>query len=70
MIAFRLDFSDAATAAGFEITESNDKARYPRRPYVRSGYISIPKKTKKTEMLLKIGKKMASSKSRRKAIKN
>ena len=64
------ELSDAATAAGFEITESNEKARYPRRPYVRSGYISIPKKTKKTEMLLKIGKKMASSKSRRKAIKN
>ena len=64
------ELSDAATAAGFEITDSNEKARYPRRPYVRSGYISVPKKSKKMDILVKIGKKMAGSKSRRKAIKN
>ena len=64
------ELSDAAIAAGFEITESNETARYPRRPYVRSGYISVPKKSKKTDILAKISQKMVNSKARRKTIKN
>ena len=28
---------DASKAAGLEIKESDDKVRYPKRPYVRSG---------------------------------
>jgi signal recognition particle subunit SRP19 len=36
---------DAAKAAGYSLTaeESNDQARYPRRSFVRSGYIMLPK---------------------------
>ena len=34
---------DAAKAAGFELKETNEKVRFPKRPYVRSGYIVLPK---------------------------
>jgi signal recognition particle subunit SRP19 len=36
---------DAAREEGLEVTldHSNDHARFPRRSYVRSGYIMIPK---------------------------
>ena len=37
------ELSDAAETAGLEIAETNEKARFPRRPYVRSGYISLAK---------------------------
>jgi len=40
---------DAAREEGLEVTldHSNDHARFPRRSYVRSGYIMIPKITSK-----------------------
>ncbi|MDI1495396.1 MAG: SRP19 protein [Cenarchaeum symbiont of Oopsacas minuta] len=56
------ELSDAVKAVGFDIFELNENARYPRRPYIRSGYIAIPKKSKKTSMLVKIGKKMVERK--------
>ena len=37
------ELMDATTSAGFEITESDDKVRFPKRPFVRSGYIVLPK---------------------------
>ena len=37
------ELMDATTSAGFEITESDDKVRVPKRPFVRSGYIVLPK---------------------------
>ena len=48
----------AATAAGFEITESQEKVRFPRRPFVRSGYIVLPKVSSKTKILNKISEKL------------
>ena len=42
----------------FEITESEEKVRYPRRPYVRSGYIVLPKGSSKTNILNKISQKL------------
>ena len=51
---------DATTSAGFEITESNDKVRFPRRPFVRSGYIVLPKGSSKTKIINKISKKLVS----------
>lgn len=52
------ELSDAAQAAGFEITETEDKVRYPKRPYVRSGYIVLPKGSSKTNILNKISQKL------------
>ena len=52
------ELSDAALAAGFEITETEDKVRYPKRPYVRSGYIVLPKGSSKTKILNKISEKL------------
>lgn len=40
------EMADAATAAGLEIAHTNDRARFPKRPYVRSGYIALPKSGK------------------------
>ena len=50
--------TDAAQAAGFEITETEEKVRYPKRPYVRSGYIVLPKGSSKTIILNKISQKL------------
>jgi signal recognition particle subunit SRP19 len=58
------ELSDAAQAAGFEITETDDKVRFPRRPYVRSGYIVLPKGSSKTKILNKISEKLVSKRSK------
>ncbi|MDP2668198.1 MAG: signal recognition particle subunit SRP19/SEC65 family protein, partial [Nitrosopumilaceae archaeon] len=39
---------DAIKDAGFVIKESDDKVRFPKRPYVRSGYVVLPKGSPKT----------------------
>jgi signal recognition particle subunit SRP19 len=52
------ELSDAAQLAGFEITETEEKVRYPKRPYVRSGYIVLPKGSSKTIILNKISQKL------------
>ena len=52
------ELTEAAQAAGFEITESEETVRYPRRPYVRSGYIVLPKGSSKTKILNKISEKL------------
>ena len=52
------ELTDAAQAAGFEITETEEKVRYPKRPYVRSGYIVLPKGSSKTIILNKISQKL------------
>ncbi len=55
---------DATKAAGFEITESNDKVRFPKRPFVRSGYVVLPKGSTKTIILNKISEKLTSKRSK------
>jgi len=52
------ELTEATKAAGFEITETEEKVRYPRRPYVRSGYIVLPKGSSKTNILDKISQKL------------
>lgn len=49
---------DAAREAGFEVTESDEKVRFPRRAYVRSGYVSLPKESPKTKTLYKISERL------------
>jgi len=49
---------DATKSAGFEITESQDQVRFPRRPFVRSGYVVVTKGSPKTKILNKISEKL------------
>lgn len=55
---------DAAKAAGFEPTETNDQVRFPRRPYVRSGYIVVSKGQPKAKVISTIGEKLASRRAK------
>ncbi len=55
---------DATKDAGFEITESNDKVRFPKRPFVRSGYVVLPKGSSKTIILNKISEKLILKRSK------
>ncbi|HXV66787.1 MAG TPA: signal recognition particle subunit SRP19/SEC65 family protein [Nitrosopumilaceae archaeon] len=55
---------EAAKSAGLELTESNDKVRFPKRPYVRSGYIILPKDGPKTKILNKISEKLVSKRAK------
>ena len=58
------ELTDAAKTAGFEITESNDKVRFPRRSFVRSGYMVLPKQSSKTKILNKISEKLVAKRSK------
>lgn len=55
---------DATKEAGFEPKESNDKVRFPRRAYVRSGYIVLPKVSPKTKILYKISEKLVAKRAK------
>ena len=58
------ELMDAITAGGFEITESDDKVRFPKRPFVRSGYVIVPKGSPKTKILNKISEKLVAKRSK------
>ncbi len=58
------ELTDATKLAGFEVTESNDKVRFPRRPFVRSGYVILPKGSSKTIILNKISEKLVAKRSK------
>lgn len=66
------EMSDAATEAGLDIAGTNERARFPKRSYVKSGYISLPKagKTKGAilDMISKklVAKRAAKSKKKKK----
>ncbi len=55
---------EATKSSGLEITESEDKVRYPKRPYVRSGYVVVPKGSSKTKILNKISEKLVSKRAK------
>ena len=55
---------DATTAAGIEPTETEDQVRFPKRPYVRSGYIVLEKKSTKTSIMNKISEKLVSKRTK------
>jgi signal recognition particle subunit SRP19 len=56
------DLTEAAIEAGYEPLEqeNTEQVRYPRRPYVKSGYIVLPKSTeqKKSTILERVAEKM------------
>ena len=58
------ELTDATTSAGFEIIETEDKVRYPKRPFVRSGYVVLPKGSSKTIILNKISQKLISKRAK------
>ncbi|MGY5150825.1 MAG: signal recognition particle subunit SRP19/SEC65 family protein [Candidatus Nitrosopumilus sp. bin_6a] len=58
------ELMDATQASGFEITESDDKVRFPKRPFVRSGYVIVPKGSSKTKILNKISEKLVHKRSK------
>src|SRR5574341_67410 len=55
---------DAVKDAGFVIKESDDKVRFTKRPYVRSGYVVLPKGSPKTKILDKISQKLVSKRAK------
>lgn len=58
------DLAAAAEAAGYKVSESRDDVRYPRRPYVRSGYVAVQKSGPKAAALARIGARLADGKKR------
>ena len=55
---------ESAKAAGLKPTATDDQVRFPKRPYVRSGYIVLPKTEKKTAILEKISQKLVSKRAK------
>ena len=55
---------DATKAAGLEPTETEDQVSFPKRPYVRSGYIVLEKKSTKTSIMNKISEKLVSKRAK------
>jgi signal recognition particle subunit SRP19 len=65
------ELNDAAIQAGFEPVpqETSEQVRYPRRSFVKSGYIVLPKSAeqKKSTILIRVAEKMQKSKQKIKA---
>jgi signal recognition particle subunit SRP19 len=55
---------ESSKAVGLKPTETDDKVRFPKRSYVRSGYIILEKKFPKTSILNKISAKMVTSRAK------
>lgn len=64
---------EAAVAEGLDITSDsyNDHARFPRRSYVRSGYIMIPKNQdkKKSDIISSLSSRIISKRNKIKRTK-
>jgi signal recognition particle subunit SRP19 len=59
---------DASKSAGFAVTSdnTNETARFPRRPYVRSGYVMLEKNQnlKKSNIVITLAGKMMQNRSK------
>ena len=55
---------ELAKAAGFKPTETNDQVRFPKRSFVRSGYIILEKTLPKTKILDKISEKLVTKRKK------
>jgi signal recognition particle subunit SRP19 len=60
------DLIDAARSIGYDPPQedTNDHARYPRRPFVRSGYVMLPKKENKSALIRAIAEKLVQRKNK------
>jgi signal recognition particle subunit SRP19 len=67
------DLVEAARAAGLQFSEQeiNSDARFPRRSFVKSGYIMVAKKEgiKKSQIIDEVAKKLLKSSSQKSAKK-
>jgi len=67
------DLAEAARAAGLEFSdqEINSEARFPRRSFVKSGYVMVAKKegTKKSQVIDSVAEKLLQKKNRQKSSK-
>lgn len=59
---------DASKSAGFAVTSdnTNETARFPRRPYVRSGYVMLEKNQnlKKSNIVITLAGKMMQNRAK------
>ncbi len=55
---------DAAKLAGLQPSETNDSVRFPRRPFVRSGYVIFPKGEPKSKIISLISEKLVLKRSK------
>ena len=55
---------ESAKAAGLEPTATDDQVRFPKRSFVRSGYIILEKTLPKTKILNKISEKMVAKRAK------
>ena len=55
---------ESAKAAGLEPTATDDQVRFPKRSFVRSGYIILEKTLPKTKILDKISEKMVAKRAK------
>lgn len=59
----------AAKAAGYNPKETNAEANFPRRAYVRSGYIMVEKKYTKSKVVNKIAERLVQQREKTKVQK-
>jgi len=59
----------AAKASGYNPKETNAEANFPRRAYVRSGYIMVEKKHTKSKVVNKIGERLVQQREKTKVQK-
>lgn len=60
------ELAQAVKAAGYVLKETNTEVNFPRRAYVRSGYLTIEKKDSKSKVINKIADKLVQLRSRTK----
>lgn len=65
------ELAEAARAAGFQFSdqEVNSEARYPKRSFVKSGYVMLAKKegVKKSQVIDAVADKMAQKRNKQKS---
>jgi signal recognition particle subunit SRP19 len=65
------ELAEAARAAGFQFSnqEVNSEARFPKRSFVKSGYVMIAKKegVKKSQILDAVAERMVQKRAKQKA---
>ncbi|MFQ5940132.1 MAG: signal recognition particle subunit SRP19/SEC65 family protein [Nitrososphaerales archaeon] len=59
------ELEQAARASGYSPKESNAETNFPRRAYVRSGYIAIDKKHSKSKVVNTIGQGLVLSREKK-----
>lgn len=59
------ELADAAAAAGLSVAEQSEGARFPRRAYVRSGYVVLPKDGPKSAHMRRISDALTARRAKR-----